>query len=263
MFYKKEGLPEENEIIICTVKKILPHSIFAELDKYKNLEGMIHISEIAPGRIRNIRDYVKEGKKIVCKVLRVNKEKNHIDLSLRRVQTGQKRKIMAEYKQEQKAEKLLTNIAKQLKISLEEIYKKAGNEIIEKYGSITLCFQEIILDKNPLKELKTPKKIADAITKLVKEKIKLPEAKIESILTLTDFSSNGIEKIKKSIKKVEALAKEKNYKIKIVYLGAPKYNLVVTSSAYKIAEDITKELVEMITNQIKEQGGHAEWQKKS
>lgn len=263
MFYKKEGLPEENEILICTVKKILPHSIFAELDKYKNIEGMIHISEIAPGRIRNIRDYVKEGKKIVCKVLRVNKEKRHIDLSLRRVQTGQKRKILAEYKQELKAEKLLTNISKKLKISLEELYKKAGNKIIEKYDAITPCFQEIILDKNPLKDLKIPKKISDLITKIVKEKIKLPEAKIESILTLRDFSDKGIENIKKSIKKAETFAKQKKYDINIIYLGAPKYNLIVKSTDFKSAENITKELAEMITTQIKEQGGHAEWQKKS
>lgn len=263
MFYKKSGLPGENEILICTVKKILPHSIFAELNEYKNLEGMIHISEIAPGRIRNIRDYVKEGKIIVCKVLKVNKEKRHIDLSLRRVSVSLKRKKLEGYKQEKKAEKLLGNIAKKLKISLEDIYKKAGNKIIEKYDSITSCFQEILLDKNPLKELKIPVKIINEITKTVKEKIKLPEAKIESILTLSDFSNNGIEKIKKSIKKAEAFAKQKNYKIKITYLGAPKYNLTVKSSDYKTAENITQEIANIITQQLTKEGGHVEWQKKS
>jgi len=64
MFYKKKGLPEENSIVLCTVKKILFHSIFVDLDEYQNQDGMIHISEIAPGRIRNIRDYVAEGKKL-------------------------------------------------------------------------------------------------------------------------------------------------------------------------------------------------------
>ena len=38
MFYKKEGIPEEGEIVICTIKKILPNSIFVNLDEYQNKE---------------------------------------------------------------------------------------------------------------------------------------------------------------------------------------------------------------------------------
>ena len=55
MFYKREGFPHEEEITLCTVKKILHNSVFASLDEYKDREGIIHISEIAPGRIRTIR----------------------------------------------------------------------------------------------------------------------------------------------------------------------------------------------------------------
>lgn len=263
MFYKKSGLPKENEILICTVKKILPHSIFVNLDEFKELEGMIHISEIAPGRIRNIRDYVKEDKKIICKVLKVNKEKKHIDLSLRRVPVTLKRKKLQEYKQEQKAEKLLENISKKLKISLEDLYKKAVNKIIEKYGAITPCFKEILHNKEPLKSLKIPTKIANLITKTVKERIKLPEVKIESILTLKDYTSRGIEKIKKSIKKAEELAKQKKYKIKILYLGAPKYSLIVNSTDYKSAENITQELANTIIDDLNKNNGYGTWQKKS
>ena len=84
MLLKKEGFPEEDELVMCTVTQVQFHSVFVTLDEYDK-GGMIHISEVSPGRIRNIRDFVREGKKIVCKVLRVNEEKGHIDLSLRRV----------------------------------------------------------------------------------------------------------------------------------------------------------------------------------
>ena len=68
MLYKKQGYPEEEELVLCTVTNVQHHSVFVNIDEY-NLSGMIHISEVSPGRIRNIRDYVKEGKVIVCKVL--------------------------------------------------------------------------------------------------------------------------------------------------------------------------------------------------
>ena len=56
MIFKKNNYPENNELIVCTVKKVLPHSVFCNLDEY-NHEGMIHISEVAPGRIRNMPDF--------------------------------------------------------------------------------------------------------------------------------------------------------------------------------------------------------------
>ena len=124
MFYQRKGFPEVGEALLCTVKKILPNSIFAKLDEFENKEGMIHISEISPGRIRNIRDYVKEGKKIVCKVLNVNKEKGYIDLSLRRVPLSVKRNKLEERKQEDKAEKILEIVARNLKTDVKEIYEK-------------------------------------------------------------------------------------------------------------------------------------------
>ena len=115
MFYKKQGLPEIGEIVICTVKRVLPDSVFVELDEYDK-EAMIHISEVAPGRIRNIRDFVKENKKVVCKILNINKEKGYVDLSLRRVNQAQKIHKNNEYKQEQKAEKILQYLSKKLEI---------------------------------------------------------------------------------------------------------------------------------------------------
>ena len=114
MLYKREGLPEEDEIVMCTVTKIFPHSVFVNIDEL-NKTGVIHISEISPGRIRNIRDFVKQDKKIICKVLRINKERGHIDLSLRRVIDAQRRNKSDEIKQEQLAEKndQIINLLKQ------------------------------------------------------------------------------------------------------------------------------------------------------
>ncbi|MBU2637591.1 MAG: S1 RNA-binding domain-containing protein, partial [Nanoarchaeota archaeon] len=113
--YLKKGIPEEGEIVLCRVRKILPHSVFVDLIEYSNKEAMVHISEIAPGRIRNIRDYVKEGKQVVCKVLQLNKERGTIDISLRRVSLQQKLKKEEGFKQEQKSEKMLELVAQKLK----------------------------------------------------------------------------------------------------------------------------------------------------
>src|SRR3990167_8454684 len=120
MLFKKHRFPDLNETVICIVKKVLPHSVFCSLDEYDK-EGMIHISEIAPGRIRNIRGYVAEGRKVTCKILSIDREKLHINLSLRRVTQSQKIKKQQEFKQEERAAKLLENILQGSRASQEEI----------------------------------------------------------------------------------------------------------------------------------------------
>ena len=69
------------EIVMCTVDRIVGTIVFVKIDG--NGEGSIILSEIAPGRIRNLRDYVVPKKRIVCKILRISGDR--IDLSLRRV----------------------------------------------------------------------------------------------------------------------------------------------------------------------------------
>ena len=106
MLLKKQGFPEESELDLCTVTSVQYHSVFVDIDEYGK-SGLIHISEVSPGRIRNIRDFVREGKKVVCKVLRINEEKGYIDLSLRRVNESEKRRKINEIKKEQTAEKVI------------------------------------------------------------------------------------------------------------------------------------------------------------
>ena len=264
MFYKKKGLPEENDIVLCTVKKILHNSIFATLDEYQNQEGMIHISEIAAGRIRNIRDYVKEGKTIVCKILRVKQDRNQIDLSLRRVSSTVKINKLKEYKQEIKAEKLLEYMSKQLKLDLKQIYEIIGNKLKENYETLNEAFLEIVKNgEKELTDLGLDKKVSFIITKIIREKIKIPEINLKSIFTLQDFSEKGIKNIKHAFKVTEDITKNKNIKAKFLYISAPKYSLEIKAPDYKTGEKILKEISDNLVNEIKNLGGIAEWQKAS
>src|SRR3989454_845138 len=106
--------PEEGELVVCTVNNVKNFGAFGTLDEYEGKEGFIHVAEVSSGWIKYIRDYVREGQKLVCKVLRVDREKGHIDLSLKAVNEHQKREKIQEWKNEQKAEKLLSIAAERL-----------------------------------------------------------------------------------------------------------------------------------------------------
>lgn len=261
MFYKKQGLPEEDSLIICTVKKILPNSVFVDLDEYQNIEGMIHISEISPGRIRNLRDFVKENKKLVCKVLKVDRIKNHVDLSLRRVNLAQRKQKDIEYKQEIKAEKLFENLAKELKTDMNDIYNNIAGKLLQEYGSLYDSFIEIIKENKDLKELNIPENYRKSFISMIKDKIKMPEACISGTLILSSSKPNGIQIIKNILNKISDIAKTKKYNIIIKYISAPNYKITVTSNDYKTAERIIEELSNEALALIKKSGGIGEFKR--
>jgi len=252
MLYRKTGFPEEDELVFCTVTKIQYNSVFVNLDDYDK-QGMIHISEISPGRIRNIRDFVKEGKKIVCKVLRVNQEKGYIDLSLRRVTESQKRNKISEIQQEQKAEKIIEIIAGDLKIDLKKLYEELMKKIAFKYPLLHMCFEEAANDRFDLEELKLDKRLTKTLIELIKQRIKPKKIEIKGHFLLQSYQPEGINDIKDALKKIE------QEEVKIIYEGAGKYKLTITSNDYKKAEKILKKSESNVLDYIQEHNGKGEF----
>lgn len=231
MLYKKTGLPEDSELVMCTVNKVLNNSVFVTLDEY-GIEGLIHISEVSPGRIRNIRDFVKEGKKVVCKVLKVYRERGQVDVSLRRVNEGQRRNKVAELKQEEKAEKILEYVAKSMKKDPLKFYNDITPKIFKKYDGLHNFFIDLINGETDIGEYGLDKAIAKELDSVIKQRLKPTEVSIKGHLMLTSRSPEGVEILKGAIKK--ALIDEN---VDIKYLGAGRYDIEVKAKDYPEAEE--------------------------
>jgi len=245
-------MPEEDELVLCTITKIHYNSVFARLDEYDK-SGMIHISEISPGRIRNIRDYVAEGKKVICKVLRIDKIKGHIDLSLRRASEGQRRKKNEAIKSEQRAEKILEGLAKQLKLDFNQVYDEVAEGAFSKYEYIHQAFKDVVEKDLDLSTLGIKKTIAIPLTEIIKEKIKPPSVQIKGELNLISYEIEGVDIVKKALEK----AKDEN--ITVSYGGAGKYNIVVVAPDYKTAEKLLKQKTDAVIKFMEKSKGVAEF----
>ncbi|MFC1648087.1 translation initiation factor IF-2 subunit alpha [Nanoarchaeota archaeon] len=245
MLYQKEGYPEEDEFVLCTITKIQYHSVFCTLDEYEK-SGMIHISEVSPGRIRNIRDYVQEGKKVVCKVLRIDLEKQHIDLSLRRVNEAQKKAKLNVIKQEQRAEKIMEQLAEQLKKPAKDIYNETTKALFTNYEMLYLAFEDVVENDADLKKFGLKKEIADPLTALVKEKIMPKQVTISGLIDAVSYAEDGVSAVKKSLLAAEAKGSE------ITYTGAGKYRIQVTAPDYKQAEKIMADCIKAAESEMKE-----------
>mgnify|MGYP001249384154 CR=1 FL=1 len=236
---KKQTMPKDNDLVICTITKVFAHGAFANLDEYEEKAGFVHISEIASTWVKNIRDFVKEGQKTVAKVLRVDSVKGHIDLSTRRVGDAQKKNKMQAWKRAQKAEKLMEMASKEINKSLEEAYSEVGFKLEKKYGEIYEGFEEIsVSEENAISGLGIPKKWQDPIIKLVKENVVPSSVDITGYIDLQSYEPDGIELIKKSLLIAREVGeKSDSVDLKITYMSSPRYRIKVVAPDYKGAED--------------------------
>src|SRR5271169_4480169 len=113
-FIEAAELPDRGEIVLCTVREITPHGIYVDLDEYNNMNGFLHISEISTGWVRNIDRVAKVDQKLVLKVIRAERSRREVDLSLRQVTNEERRNKLIEWKQKEKAMTILSMVKKKL-----------------------------------------------------------------------------------------------------------------------------------------------------
>jgi len=243
-----QEMPEQGEIILATVTKVMDHGAYVTLDEYDDIQGFLHISEIAPGWIRSINRFVKDGEK---KVLLVKKIKaGDIDLSLKQVSKDQKKQKLKEVKKYEKGKTLLENLQEKAKLTDEEV-EKLEDKLYTKFDSVYDGFMEITRNGiSIITDLKLTKKITTVIEEIC-SKIKLPSVEIRGIMEITSNKSNGVEIIKKTL--LDIIKKDST--MDITYLGAPKYRISITSEDFKSAEKSLKPIIEEIQFNIEKKKG--------
>jgi len=243
-------MPEQGEIVLASVTKVMDHGAYVTLDEYDEIQGFLHISEIAPGWIRSVSRFVKDGEKKVLLVKKVNAKRGDIDLSLKQVSKDQKKQKLKEVKKYEKGKTLLQNVQDKTKLTDNEI-EKLEDVIYSKFDSVYDAFIEIGRNGiGSVKELKLAKKTTNVIEEIC-SKIKLPSVEIRGIMEITNTKSNGIEIIKKVL--LDVLKKDS--KMDITYLGAPKYRISLTSENFKVAEKILKPIITEIQTNIEKKKG--------
>jgi small subunit ribosomal protein S1 len=76
-----------DQVVEATITRLAKFGAFARLDDY--FEGLIHISELADRPINHPKEVVNEGDRVTVKIIRIDKERRRIGLSLKQVVEGE------------------------------------------------------------------------------------------------------------------------------------------------------------------------------
>ncbi|MDN5339297.1 MAG: translation initiation factor 2 subunit 1 [Euryarchaeota archaeon] len=242
--------PEEGELVVCTVADVKDFAAFVTLDEYNERRGLIPISEIARGWIKYIRDFIREGQKVVCKVLNVDPDRGHIDLSLKDVNEHQRREKIHEWKNEQKAAKWI-GFASEASGVDRKIIEEA---IFREYGQLYPAFEEIVTTGGEAADkLNLDEPVKKALIAVANENVKVSRVTITGHLILTSPRPDGVNVIRRALR--SAQPKIENVDIDLIYIGAPKYRIKVTAPDYKEAEKAIEKAASAAVGVVERAGG--------
>lgn len=227
---------QEGDFVLCNVERIEKTTVFVKIiEGGENIDGSIIVSEIAPGRIRNLRDYVVPNKKIVCKILRISSSGN-VELSLRRVTPKEKREVMEGHSLEKSYEKIIKGIlGEKAKEIIKEISKKGNlRDFIRTAKENTKKFDEYF-DK------KDAEKLIEILSAQKKKKIQLKKE-----FSFFSAKPNGIELVKNTLEKIKD--------VEVIYISAGNYAVKTESEEIKSADKKLREILLQVEDYAKKNG---------
>jgi translation initiation factor 2 subunit 1 len=274
---KFSGWPENGELVVGKIDEIEDFGVFVDLEEYEDKRGLIHISEVASGWIKNVRDHVREGQTVVCKVLDVDTESQQIDLSLKDVNDHQRSDKIQEWKNEQKADNWM-ELAFGEDVE-DETYGAIANELLAAHGSLYEAFEQAAIHGEEALEDADLDDDLDAIVETARENVSVPYVKVTGYVDLECPDGDGVDAVKEALQAAEGNGEvpasgasgssedERNESsgvpdevdLDVTYVGAPEYRIRVQAPNYKTAEDQLEESARRAADRIGEFGGSAEF----
>jgi len=262
-FYENE-FPELESLVMVNVRNIADMGVYVSLLEYKNIEGMILLSELSRRRIRSIHKLIRVGRNEVVMVLRVDQDKGYIDLSKRRVSPEDVAACEDKFKKANAVHGVLRHLADRKGLYLEELYQKIGWPLYKKYGhaydafKLALTEGENIGVKDPFEELEgIPDEIVTELKLYIRRRLAPKPVKIRSDIEVSCFTYEGIDAIREALIAGIACGGE-NTAIKVKLIAPPIYTLSTMTLEKDAGIALLHKAIETIKESIQPKGGKME-----
>jgi translation initiation factor 2 subunit 1 len=256
---KFSGFPEPGELVVGEVGEIEDFGVFVDLEEYEEKRGLVHVSEVASGWIKNIRDHVNTGQMVVCKVLEVNEDAEQIDLSVKDVNDHQRSDKIQEWKAEQKAEKWM-ELAFGDDMD-DALYAEVATALFEEYGTMYAGFEQAAIHgPEALEGVGLDEDVVEDLVSTARENVSVPYVKVTGYVDLRAPGGDGVEDVRAALESAEGNGEVPDeVDLEVTYVGAPEYRIRVQAPNYKTAESELEAAAGRAETAITGTGGTAEY----
>lgn len=256
---KYEGWPETGELVVGKVDEIEDFGVFVDLEEYEDKRGLVHVSEVASGWIKNVRDHVNEDQTVVAKVLDVDESSQQIDLTIKDVNDHQRSDKIQDWKNEQKADKWLTLAFGE--DMPDDQFRRIANVLLAEFGSLYEGFEQAAIHGyEALESTDLDEDEQDAIVETARENVSVPYVTVTGYVSLTSPDADGVDDVKEALQAAEGNGDVPDEAdLEVTYVGAPEYRLRVQAPNYKTAESELETAAERAVEEIGSRGGDGDY----
>jgi len=252
---KYSGYPEPGELVVGKVDEIADFGVFVDLEEYQDKRGLCHVSEVASGWIKNVRDHVGEGQTVVAKVLDVDESSQQIDLSLKDVNDHQRKDTIQDWKNEQKADNwMLLAFGEDVD---DEQYSAVANALLAEFESLYDAFEAAaIRGSEALADTDLSDDEVDAIVETARENVSVPYVTVTGYVDLECPAPDGVDAIREALRAAGGNGEVPDeVDLDVSYVGAPEYRIEVKAPDYKVAERELETAADRAREAIEAAGG--------
>src|SRR6056297_3656992 len=256
---KYSGWPEPGELVVGEIDEIEDFGVFVDLKEYEDKRGLVHISEVASGWIKNVRDHVGEGQTVVCKVLDIDESSQQIDLSIKDVNDHQRSDKIQDWKNERKADNWML-LAFGEDVS-DEQYASVANELLGQFGSLYDGFEEAAIHgESALEKTDLDDDEVGALVETARENVSVPYVNVTGYVDLESPSPSGVDGIREALEAAEGNGEvPEEVDLEVSYVGAPEYRIEVQAPNYKTAESQLEDSADRAIAAIEGHDGSGEY----
>ena len=256
---KYSGWPTPSELVVGRVDEIEDFGVFVDLEEYENKRGLVHVSEVASGWIKNVRDHVNTDQMVVCKVLDVDESAQQVDLSIKDVNDHQRSDKIQEWKNDQKADKWM-EIAFGEGIE-DDDFRRVANELIDKHGALYTGFEQAAIHgPEAIEGTDLDDGEVDAIVETARENVSVPYVTVTGYVDLEAPGGDGVENVREALSAAEGNGRiPDEVDLEVTYVGSPEYRIRVQAPNYKAAEDELEASAGRASETIETAGGSAQF----
>ena len=256
---KYSGYPEVGDLVVGEVDEIADFGVFVDLDEYEDKRGLAHISEVASGWIKNVRDHVQEGQTVVAKVLDVDEDSQQIDLSIKDVNEHQRKDTIQAWKNQQKADNWM-ELALGEDID-DDTYSTVANGLLAEYDSLYEAFEQAAIHgTDALEDTDLSEDHVDAIVDTARENVSVPYVTVTGYVDIRCPTGDGVDSITEALQAAEGNGEvPEEIDLEVTYVGSPEYRIRVQAPDYKTAENALESAAGRARESIEAAGGTAEY----
>jgi translation initiation factor 2 subunit 1 len=256
---KYSGWPEPGELVVGEVDEIADFGVFVDLEEYEDKRGLCHISEVASGWIKNVRDHVREGQTVVAKVLEIDESSNQIDLSIKDVNEHQRKETIQDWKNAQKADNwMLIALGEDVD---DDRYTSVANALLAEYESLYDAFEAAaIRGDEALDDVDVDEETVDAVVAAARDNVSVPYVDVTGYVDLESPAPDGVDDVRDALAAAAGNGDVPDgVELDVGYVGSPEYRIKVRAPDYKTAEAQLESAAERARESIEAAGGAGEF----